>query len=251
MSAKRTGARRGGRRRRSLLRWLLILLLWALGAVGVFVAVTVLPVLALRELPPPTSAFMLRAHFADPATGEACEEVEYRWVAREQISGYLPRAIVLAEDQRFLQHEGFDWKSIRRALRERERSGRVRGASTLTQQVAKNLFLWPGRSWLRKGLEVWFTLWIEGTWGKRRILEVYMNVAQFGPCVFGAEAAARRYFEVQAAELDREQAALLATVLPNPKKLRAWNPGPYAQQRRQEVLDLLEVHANSAFLRGL
>ncbi|MGI9590444.1 MAG: monofunctional biosynthetic peptidoglycan transglycosylase, partial [Myxococcota bacterium] len=176
---------------------------------------------------------------------------EYRWVDRDEISGHLPRAIVVAEDQRFLQHEGFDWKSIKRALQERGDTGRVRGASTLTQQVAKNLFLWPGRSWLRKGLEVWFTLWIEWTWSKLRILEVYMNVAQFGPCVFGAEAAARRYFEITAAELDLEQAALLATVLPNPKKLRVWNPGPYAQQRQKEVLELLEFHANSAFLRGL
>jgi monofunctional biosynthetic peptidoglycan transglycosylase len=245
--AGRRGPRRGGRLRRALLYGVL----GSLVLVVLFVAATAGPVLLLRELPPPISAFMVRAHFSDPATGEACNEVEYRWVPRERISGYLPRAIVLAEDQRFLLHEGFDFKSIRRALKEREQSGRVRGASTLTQQLAKNLFLWPGRSWTRKGLEVWFTVWIEKTWSKRRILEVYMNVAQFGPCVFGAEAAARRYFEVEAADLDEEQAALLATVLPNPKKLRAWNPGPYARQRRQEVLDLLELHANAHFLRGL
>jgi monofunctional biosynthetic peptidoglycan transglycosylase len=251
LTRKRGTRRKGGRRRRNRWRKLLIAVVLLLGGAVAFVAVTVVPVLLLREVPPLTSAFMLRAHFADPATGEACEEVEYRWVDREEIAGHLPRAIVLAEDQRFLLHEGFDWKSIQRALSERDRSGRLRGASTLTQQVAKNLFLWPGRSWLRKGLEVWFTLWIEGTWSKRRILEVYMNLAQFGPCVFGAEAAARRYFEITAAELDLEQAALLATVLPNPKKLRAWNPGPYAQERQQEVLELLEFHANSAFLRGL
>jgi len=251
LSARRAAARRRSGRARGAGRWLLIFVLLVFGTVGAFVAATALPVLLLREVPPPTSAFMLRARFEDPATGEPCEEVEYRWVDREQISGYLPRAIVLAEDQRFLLHEGFDLKSIRRALKEREKSGRVRGASTLTQQLAKNLFLWPGRSWTRKGLEVWFTLWIEKTWTKRRILEVYMNVAQFGPCVFGAEAAARRYFEITAAEMDEEQAALLATVLPNPKKLRAWNPGPYAQQRREEVLHLLEVHANAHFLRGL
>lgn len=251
MTRKRGTRGARGRRRRSPWRWLLIATSLVFGGAFAFVAATVIPVLLLRDVSPPTSAFMLRAHFADPATGEACEEVEYRWVDREEISGHLPRAIVVAEDQRFLQHEGFDWRSIQRALEERGNSGRVRGASTLTQQVAKNLFLWPGRSWLRKGLEVWLTLWIEGTWSKRRILEVYMNLAQFGPCVFGAEAAARRYFEITAVELDLEQAALLATVLPNPKKLRAWNPGPYAQQRQQEVLELLEFHANSGFLRGL
>ena len=251
MSPKRAAAKRRSRRAGGAKRWLLLLVLLPLGAVASFVALTALPVLLLRELPPPTTAFMLQSRIEDPATGVPCDEVEYRWVDRERISGHLPRAIVLAEDQRFLQHEGFDVKSIRRALKEREQSGRVRGASTLTQQLAKNLFLWPGRSWTRKGLEVWFTLWIEQTWSKRRILEVYMNVAQFGPCVFGAEAAARRYFEITAAEMDEGQAALLATVLPNPKKLRAWNPGPYARQRRQEILDLLKVHANAYFLRGL
>ena len=249
MSRKRAAAGRG--RRRRLGRWLLALVLGLLLLVVLFVGATAAPVLLLRELLPPTSAFMLRAHFEDPATGEACEEVEYRWVDREQISGYLPRAIVLAEDQRFLLHEGFDFKSIRRALREREQSGRIRGASTLTQQLAKNLFLWPGRSWTRKGLEVWFTVWIEKTWSKRRILEVYMNVAQFGPCVFGAEAAARRYFEITAAELDLEQAALLATVLPNPLRLRAWNPGPYARSRRTEILGLMDELGGARHLRAL
>ena len=116
-------------------RWLLRILLLGVGAAAIFVGVTAGPVLLLRELPPPTSAFMLRSHWDDPATGEPCEEVEYRWADRERISGHLPRAIVVAEDQRFLLHEGFDVKSIRRALREREKSDRIRGASTLSQQL--------------------------------------------------------------------------------------------------------------------
>ena len=217
----------------------------------IVVGVTAGAVYLLRELPPPTTAFVLRARVADPATGSPCEEVEYRWVDRERISDHLPHAIVLAEDQRFLLHDGFDFESIERAVKDSGKSGRVRGASTLTQQLSKNHFLWPDRSWIRKGLEVWFTLWIEQLWTKRRILEVYMNVAQFGPCVFGAEAASQRYFEVSAAELDMEQAALLATVLPNPLRLRAWNPGPYARERHQEVLDLLATHERAYFLRGL
>jgi monofunctional biosynthetic peptidoglycan transglycosylase len=193
---------------------------------------------------------MLRARFADPATGSPCDRVEYAWVDREAIAPNLRLAVVLAEDQRFLLHEGFDVRSLRRALRERER-GRVRGASTISQQVAKNLFLWPGQSYLRKGIEAWLTFWIENLWTKQRILEVYLNVAQFGPCVFGAGAASERYFGVPPLELAPEEAALLATVLPNPKRLRAHNPGPYATERRAEILELMTTHRGARHLRDL
>ena len=137
------------------------------------------------------------------------------------------------------------------ALKERDRRGRVRGASTLSQQLAKNLFLWPEPSWWRKGLEVWFTLWMEQRWSKQRILETYLNVAQFGPCVFGAEAASRRYFGRSADSLEPEQAALLATVLPSPKKLRAHNPGPFARQRTAEITQLMQELGRARHLRGL
>jgi monofunctional biosynthetic peptidoglycan transglycosylase len=193
---------------------------------------------------------MLLARRADPATGEPCERVEYAWVDREAISSELRLAVVLAEDQRFLLHRGFDVKSVRRALREREQ-GRLRGASTITQQVAKNLFLWPGQSYLRKGIEAWFTLWIEHLWSKQRILEMYLNVAQFGPCIFGAGAASERFFGVPALELTPDEAALLATVLPNPKRLRAHNPGPYASERRAEILELMAAHRGARHLRDL
>lgn len=239
--------RRAGRVRRAI-RWALLLLLLAATA---FVGATALAVHHLRDAPPPTSAFMLRARRADPATSLPCPAVEWQWVDRAQIADSLPVAVVLAEDQRFLLHRGFDMRQIEKALKERGRTGRQRGASTLTQQVAKNLFLWPGGGFARKGLEVWFVMWIERTWSKGRILEMYLNVAQFGPCVFGAEAASQRYFERPAAELEPEQAALLATVLPNPARLRAWNPGPYAQQRRAEILELMETHRYSRHLRGL
>lgn len=208
------------------------------------------PILALRSVPPPTSAYMLRARNTDPATGLACKEVAYHWVDGEAISPHLKLAVVVAEDQRFLLHAGFDTRSIRRALRERGR-GRIRGASTITQQVAKNLFLWSGRSYFRKGIEAWLTFWIEALWSKQRTLEVYLNLAQFGPCLFGAGAASERFFHVPPADLSPEQAALLATVLPNPLKLRAHDPGPYARERRDEILALMESQRGHRHLQGL
>lgn len=224
--------------------------LYAIAVILVVIAGSVLPVAVLRVVSPPTSAYMLRSRFADPATGESCDAVAYTWVDREEIAFDLRLAVVLAEDQRFLLHDGFDLASLRRALRERE-GGRVRGASTLSQQVAKNLFLWPGRSYLRKGIEAWLTLWIEWLWTKQRILTVYLNIAQFGPCTFGAEEASRMFFDRSAAELEPEQAALLATVLPNPLRLRAHNPGPYALERQAEILELMATHRGRGHLRGL
>jgi len=237
-------------RRRRVTRWLRRLSVAALLAALGLVCATGAAISYLGTWPPLTTAYMLRAHFEDPATGEPCESVEYEWVDREQIASDLPLAVVVAEDQRFTLHRGFDIDQIEKAWRERE-SGRKRGASTISQQLAKNLFLWPGGGFARKAAEAWLTLWIEQLWAKQRILEVYLNVAQFGPCTFGAEAAARRYFDRSAADLEPEQAALLATVLPNPARLRAWNPGPYAQKRRAEVLALMRELRGAAHLRGL
>jgi monofunctional biosynthetic peptidoglycan transglycosylase len=185
----RIEGRSQGRRR----RWLRRLGLAAVAGAPFIALAPALPILLLRHVPPPTSAYMLVARHADPATGQPCDGVEYAWVDREAIAPDLRLAVVLAEDQRFLLHHGFDGRSVRRALREREK-GRVRGASTISQQVAKNLFLWPEQSFLRKGIEVWLTFWIELLLPKQRILELYLNVAQFGPCVFGAGAASERFF---------------------------------------------------------
>jgi monofunctional biosynthetic peptidoglycan transglycosylase len=214
---------------------------------------TVLPILWLRWQAPIFSAFMLRSHFADPASGEACSAVDYRFVPWERISPAMRRAVVVAEDQRFLVHRGFDWKAVERAVRDRTSgsSRRLRGASTLTQQLAKNLFLWPGRSLVRKGLEAWFTVWLELLLPKRRILELYLNVAQLGPCRFGVEAAARRYFGLPAAELGPERAAALAAVLPNPALLRVEDPGPWVLERRHEIRLLLEAGRDASWLEGL
>lgn len=233
---------------RQLVR-VLAIIVFAIGAV--FVGGTAAAILYLERNPPPLSAFMWISRTSDPSTDLPCDEVLYEWVDRDRISPHLRLAVVLAEDQRFMLHRGIDFDAIEKALWEREHRGRVRGASTLTQQVAKNLFLWPGSDWTRKVLEVWFALWIEATWSKQRILETYLNVAQFGPCVFGAEAASQRYFERGAESLEPEQAALLATVLPNPKKLRAHNPGPFARKRTQEIVGLMRELRRARHLQGL
>jgi monofunctional biosynthetic peptidoglycan transglycosylase len=195
---------------------------------------TALPVLLLRWVPPVTSAFMVRRALGlDP--GGRCRRIEYDWVGWDAISPQLPIAVVASEDQRFPEHGGFDFHSIREALAERWAGGRVRGASTISQQVAKNLFLWPGRSWTRKGVEAWLTLWIEALWPKRRILEVYLNVAQFGSCTFGVEAASRRYFGRPASRIGPEEAAQLAAVLPEPDALRPDAGSPVLRARAAHI----------------
>jgi monofunctional biosynthetic peptidoglycan transglycosylase len=204
--------------------------------------VTAIPVLLFASIAPPTTAFMLISRFSDPATGMPCNSVDYEWLDFERIARDLGLAVIVAEDQRFFEHAGFDLNAISQALSDHSESGRLRGASTISQQVAKNLFLWPGRSLARKGLELWFTAWLERVWSKRRILEVYLNVAQFGPCLFGAQAASDRHFNTEAIALSPHQAALLATVLPNPKRLRAHDPGPYARERSTEILELMNWH---------
>ena len=147
------------------------------------------------------------------------------------ISPQLQIAVVASEDQKFPLHDGFDIEAIEEAWADRVAGTRSRGASTISQQVAKNLFLWSDPSWLRKGLEAWFTAWIELLWSKQRILEVYLNIAEFGAGVYGAEAASQRFFGMPAGRLNAAQAALLAAVLPNPKQYRADAPGPYLRER--------------------
>jgi monofunctional glycosyltransferase len=188
-------------------------------------------VLLLRWVDPPTSAFMIREQL-DPST----KALRYRWVDWPQISAHAKVAVIAAEDQRFPEHHGFDFESINDALEERERGRRVRGASTISQQVAKNLFLWGGQSWIRKGFEAYFTLLIETLWPKRRILEVYLNIAEFGRGVFGVGAASEVYFGKRAARLSAPDAALLAAVLPSPKRLRANAPSRYVLSRQDWIL---------------
>lgn len=227
------------------------LLAWtATLAIG-FVALTAVPVLAMRWLDPWTSAFMLRARLEALRTGEDGYRTRYQWVDLQRISRHAALAVIAAEDQKFPFHLGFDLQSIREAVRHNGHGRRLRGASTISQQVAKNLFLWPGRSYLRKGLEAWFTVLIELTWPKERILEVYLNVAEFGHGVYGAEAAARKFFHKPAARLNREESALLAAVLPNPRRLRVDRPSRYVTQRQRWILREMRGLGGPAYLREI
>jgi monofunctional glycosyltransferase len=209
------------RRRRRIWPWLLLLFLLLVLTPPAMVA-------ALRWLPPPTSAFMLQS---------PVEPVDYVWVPAAHHPQTLRDAVIAAEDQKFYTHYGFDFEAIAKALEHNEKNKKkVRGASTITQQVAKNLFLWPSRSYLRKGLEVTFTVLLELMLPKDRILEIYLNIAEFGPGVYGAEAAARKFFDRSAQELSPAQSARLAAVLPNPRKWHADRPGPYVQSRVDWIL---------------
>lgn len=224
------------------MRFLVRLLVRA--TLGLFL-LTALVVALLAVVPPPTTAFMVEAGFARGAT------VAWDWEPAAGISPRLMLAVVAAEDQRFLDHSGFDIQAIREAARHNSRGGSVRGASTISQQVAKNLFLWPGRSYLRKGLEAALTVAIETIWSKRRILEMYVNIAEMGDGVFGAEAASRRFFAKSALELTSAEAALLAAVLPNPRVLHAGAPSAYVRRRQQSILKQMAAIGGDAWLARL
>jgi monofunctional biosynthetic peptidoglycan transglycosylase len=158
------------------------------------------------------------------------------YVDRDEISVNAKLAVIAAEDQAFPDHSGFDWKSIKKAMAyNKKKPGRLRGASTISQQVAKNVFLWQGRSKIRKGLEAYFAFMIEKIWGKKRILEVYLNVAEMGEGIFGIEKAAREYFNKNAASLTRQEAALIAACLPNPKRFKVKPPSPHIQVRSRSI----------------
>ncbi len=205
-----------------MLRFLLL-------AAACIVLLTLLLVLPLRWIPPLTSSFMLQNLVQQ---GSLSARVRYDWESRAKINRRAALAVMAAEDQKFFDHPGFDFESIRKAWRRNAQDKKVRGASTISQQVAKNLWLWPGRSWLRKGMEAWFTLWLEICWPKERILEVYLNIAQFGPHVFGVEAASRHFYNKPAAVLNEPEAALLAAVLPNPRQFSVRNPSRHVRARQ-------------------
>ncbi len=204
---------------------------WLLLALGAWVALGIVAVALLRFVPPPASAMMLEAWISARLTGERDFELHYEWTPWDAVASTLPVALIAAEDQKFPFHHGFDLESIQDALAAAGDGERLRGASTVSQQVAKNLFLWNGRSFVRKALEAYFTVLIEALWPKRRILEVYLNIAEFGPGIYGAGAASRRYFHSAPAHLDAQQAALLAAVLPNPARLHVDRPSPYVLRR--------------------
>ncbi len=201
-----------------------------------FIAAVLSLVLLFAWVPVPYTGVMLERQLSAWFDADFAYHEQHQWVPIEKMSKHLLQAVVASEDQKFLQHSGFDLTAIEKALAFNARSKKVRGASTISQQTAKNVFLWTGRSWLRKGLESGLTVLIEGAWGKERILEVYLNSIEFGEGVFGVEAAAQRYFKTSAAKLSKSQAALLAAVLPNPHRLLVRAPSNYVRGRQQWIL---------------
>jgi monofunctional biosynthetic peptidoglycan transglycosylase len=202
-----------------------------------------------RFVDPPTSAFMLRYRVG--SLFEDRPPLRHTWVGFSEISASAKLAVIASEDQKFVAHSGFDVDAIAKAWSHNERGSRIRGGSTISQQLAKNLFLWSGRSWARKGLEAWFTLWIELLWPKQRVLEVYLNVIELGPGVFGVGAAAEEFFGVPAAQLDRREAALLAAVLPNPRRFSATSPSPYVRTRATWIQVQMSRLAGGDYLDAL
>jgi monofunctional biosynthetic peptidoglycan transglycosylase len=231
---------RGARR---LLRWLFLWLPLC------FVLATCAQVLALRWLPPPASAFMLGRRVDALLERDWDFPIRYQWRPARAISPNLPIALVAAEDQNFPAHSGFDFKAIDKAMANNRRGRKLRGASTISQQLAKNLFLWSGRSYLRKGLEAWYTVLIEAMWPKQRIIEVYANVAEFGDGIYGAEAAAQAFFHKPASRLTPAESARLAAVLPSPRRYDVRRPGPFVQRRARWIEGQVRHLGGPAYLR--
>lgn len=200
-----------------------------------FLILTNTLVIVYAFLPVPFTPLMAIRAVQQKADGK---EVFFRkdWVSRNELPNNLQLAVVCTEDQNYLRHHGFDFEQIQKAVKENERRKRKRGASTISQQTAKNLFLWPRSGWIRKGLEVYFTGLIELWWSKKRIMTVYLNIIEFGDGIYGAEAASRHFFGKPAIKMNNAQAAILACVLPNPRKYNAGRPGPYLRRRQQWTL---------------
>jgi monofunctional glycosyltransferase len=226
------------------------LLIGVAKAAGLVVASSIVCVVALRWIPPVTSGIMIERRAAALLAWKSYT-TDYRWTPWDRISRHAGLAVIASEDQRFLTHHGFDLESIQKAIDAHEKGQRLRGASTISQQVAKNVFLWSGRSVVRKGLEAYFTVLIEFIWPKRRILEVYLNVAEMGEGVFGVEAASQRYFRKPAAKLGPSEAALLAAVLPNPVRFRVGRPSAYVEERRAWILQQMDQLGGTALLSGM
>ncbi len=197
-----------------------------------FIGLTVLWVLIYKFVPVPYTPLMAIRSIE----GDKNYETRHDWVSIDEISPNLKLAVICAEDQTFLSHSGFDREAIEKALKNNEKGKKLRGGSTISQQTAKNAFLWPGRTWFRKGLEAYFTLLIETLWSKERILEVYLNSVEMGEGVFGAEAASQYWFKKSAKSLGTENAAAIAAILPSPQRYKANPPGPYIARRTQWIV---------------
>lgn len=228
-----------------MIKRFLLRLLW------VWVAVWCGGIALFSILPVPFSAVMLERQVGAWLSGDFQYVAHSDWVGMDEISPWMGLAVIAAEDQKFPEHWGFDVPAIEKALAHNERNeNRIRGASTLSQQTAKNLFLWDGRSWLRKGLEAGLTVGIEMVWSKKRILTVYLNIAEFGHGTFGVEAASQRYFHKPASKLTATESALLAAVLPNPIRFRVDAPSGYVRSRQAWILRQMRQLGGEEFMRA-
>lgn len=213
-------------------------------------ALSVLLVVIFRFVRPPLSALMIERRI-DSWSQPTAYSAQYDWVPLDRIAPSIGVAVIAAEDQNFLRHHGFDWQAIQRAIDYNEHGDRVRGASTLSQQTAKNLFLWPGRDWLRKGFEAYFTVLLENLWTKRRILETYLNIVEFGDGIYGVEAASRRFFHKPSARLNLEESALLAAVLPDPHRLKVAAPSAYVRGRQEWILQQMNQIGGASLVKAI
>ncbi len=220
----------------TLLKILWKIILW-------FFIASVVSVIIFRWLPVPLTPLMLIRCVEQKSDGKDMR-LKHDWVAFKKISPKLQLAVVCSEDQNYLKHFGFDWGAIEKAMKENEKGGRIRGASTITQQTAKNVFLWPGRSYIRKGFEIWFTLLIEIFWSKERIMEVYLNSIEMGDGIYGAEAASKFWFSKSASALTKDEAAAIASVLPNPLRYKANPPSNYIGKRKAWIKQQMNYWGN-------
>jgi monofunctional biosynthetic peptidoglycan transglycosylase len=216
-----------------------------------FIILSVFFVLMLKWINPLTSSIMVQRKIEAIVTFKERQMIAYEWFSYDNISKQMAVAVIAAEDQNFPYHFGFDFEQIEKALKQHERGRRLRGASTITQQVAKNLFLWEGRSLIRKGLEAYFTLLIELLWSKERTLEVYLNIIEMGDMIFGVGAASQIYFKKLPIKLTRSQAALLTATIPNPKRFSAKRPSGYILRRQNWILGQMSSLGGTSYLKNL
>ncbi len=211
---------------------------------------TVLVVFLMRWINPISSSIMVQRQIEAFLDGEF-KFINNSWIDYDDVSKYVPLALISAEDQNFPNHYGFDFEQIKKALKENTHRKRIRGASTISQQLAKNLFLWEGKSFVRKGIEAYFTLLIETLWDKKRIIEVYMNIIELGDMTFGVASASENYLKKDASKLSSSQAALIASVLPNPKRFQIARPSGYVRARQNWVLRQMNSLGGIDYLKSL
>jgi monofunctional biosynthetic peptidoglycan transglycosylase len=225
---------------------------WAMLLVsGLFFITSLFYTIYLKWFPPFTTPLMIKRSFEAKDPDKPRPTINCVWMRLSDISNNAKVAVIAEEDQNFANHGGFDFKAIEKAIKHNKKSKTVRGASTISQQVAKNVFLWNGRSWVRKGLEVYFTFLIEHIWGKERILQMYLNIAEMGDGAFGIEAASQKYFHKSASNISPAEAALIAAVLPNPRMYKAAKPTPYIKRKQERIQRAMKKIGGAGYLDHL